>query len=105
MNVLEFFTVPSEFDAWLDRWQERLHEQDRPTAESAASMREINPVVIPRNYHVHDAIEQAVEHDNYDKFHELADVLTSPFDWPDGQDELLHPPTSDQRVEMIFCGT
>ncbi|MFB6347351.1 MAG: YdiU family protein [bacterium] len=104
-TVGEFFTFPSEFVAWLDRWQERLQRQDRPATEVAESMRSTNPVLIPRNYHINDAIEQAVEHDNYDKFHELADVLTSPFDWPDGQDELLHPPTSDQRVKMTFCGT
>lgn len=104
-NVGEFFTLSADFDSWLDRWRERLHQQSRSATEIAESMSETNPVVIPRNYHVNDAIEQAVEHGDYDKFHELVDVLSSPFDWPDGQEELLRPPTSDQRVQMTFCGT
>lgn len=104
-SVGDFIRFPEPFDEWLDRWQERLDEQERSRDEIAASMASSNPTVIPRNYHVNDAIEQAEEQDDFSKFHELTDVLTEPFQWPDGHDELLRPPTEDQRVEMTFCGT
>jgi uncharacterized protein YdiU (UPF0061 family) len=104
-TVSDFFTLAPEFDDWLDRWQERLQRQDRSVSETSNSMRSTNPVVIPRNYQVNDAIEQAVEHGDYEKFHELAEILTRPYEWPDGQEELLRPPSSDERVETTFCGT
>lgn len=104
-TVGDFFTFPADFDAWLERWHERLDRQNRSTTEIAESMRSANPVVIPRNYHVNDAIDRAVKDGDYDKFHTLADVLTNPYEWPDGREDLLRPPTSDQRVKMTFCGT
>jgi uncharacterized protein YdiU (UPF0061 family) len=104
-TVEEFFTFPEDFNAWLERWRDRLDEQERSPTEIAESMEQTNPTVIPRNYHVNDAIEQAVEHGDYDKFHDLADILTRPYEWSVGHEDLLRPPTSDQRVETTFCGT
>jgi uncharacterized protein YdiU (UPF0061 family) len=103
--VSDFFRLPEVFDDWLDRWQQRLDEQERSRTEIAESMSETNPVVIPRNYQVNDAIENAVEEGDYEKFHDLTEILTRPFEWPEGREELLRPPNSDQRVEMTFCGT
>jgi len=104
-TVSDVFSFPEEFDDWLERWRKRLQDQDRSATEVAQSMRGINPIVIPRNYQVNDAIDQAVKDGDYGKFHELAEVLTNPYEWPEGQEELLRLPTWDQRVEVTYCGT
>jgi uncharacterized protein YdiU (UPF0061 family) len=104
-TVGDYFTFSEAFDDWLERWRERLDQQDRSASEIAESMREANPIVIPRNYQVNDAIDQAVKHGDYGKFHELAEVLTSPYDWPEGNEGLLRLPSWDERVEVTYCGT
>jgi uncharacterized protein YdiU (UPF0061 family) len=104
-QVGEFFTLPGAFDDWLDRWRDRLAERDEPAGDIAASMRRVNPVVIPRNYHVNAAIDDAVERGDFQAFHTLADVLADPYEFPDGNEHLVHPPSPEERVERTFCGT
>ncbi len=104
-KVGQFFSLPPEFNSWIDRWRDRLNQQDRSLSETLQTMEEKNPLVIPRNYQVNEAIQHAVEHQDLSKVHELLDALSRPFDWPEDHEEFLHPPTSDQRVQKTFCGT
>ena len=46
-------------DAWLARWRTALEEQDRPVAETADAMDRVNPVYIPRNHLVEEALTAA----------------------------------------------
>jgi uncharacterized protein YdiU (UPF0061 family) len=104
-KVGDFFTLPDAFDDWLDRWRTRLAERDAPSDEIAESMCAVNPVVIPRNYHVNAAIEDAVERGDFEAFHTLCEVLADPYEFPEGREEFAHPPEPDERVMATFCGT
>jgi uncharacterized protein YdiU (UPF0061 family) len=103
-GVAEFFELPEAFDAWLESWSNRLDERDAHRAEIGSGMRAVNPAVIPRNHLVQAAIDDAVERQDYDALHRLADILATPFDYPDS-DEFVRPPSPDERVEATFCGT
>jgi len=104
-KVGDFFSFPGSFDGWLDRWRNRVAQQDTPSTEVAESMRAVNPAIIPRNHRVNAAIDDAVDDGDYQAFHTLCDVLADPFELPDDHRELLHPPEPDERVEATFCGT
>jgi len=104
-RIGDFFRLPDAFDVWLDRWRDRLAKCDVPSTEIAEAMRAVNPAVIPRNHHVNAAIEEAVEQGKFEAFHTLADVLVDPFEFPDGHERLVHPPSPDERIAATFCGT
>jgi len=104
-GVGDFFSFPDAFDGWLERWRSRLRERNASSAEIAASMRDENPAVIPRNHHVNAAIDDAVEAGEFDEFHTLVDILTDPFEFPNAHEELAHPPSPEERVAATFCGT
>ncbi|MFB6265129.1 MAG: YdiU family protein, partial [Bradymonadaceae bacterium] len=78
-RIGDIFELPAAFDDWLDRWRNRLTERDAPTAEIADSMRAANPAVVPRNYRVNAAIDDAVEEGDFGAFHTLLSVLADPY--------------------------
>jgi uncharacterized protein YdiU (UPF0061 family) len=104
-KVGEFFSLPEAFSEWLSDWRRRLRDRDESLGEIADAMKQVNPAVIPRNYQVNDAIQQAVEDRNFGPFHDLVDALGTPFEYPDKKVSLLKPPEPDQRVTKTFCGT
>jgi uncharacterized protein YdiU (UPF0061 family) len=67
-------------------------------------MNSVNPLFIPRNHCVEQAIQQAVQGD-LSIFEDLNTVLAKPFD---EQPEFAHyadAPAKDERVTKTFCGT
>jgi uncharacterized protein YdiU (UPF0061 family) len=94
----------AEFGAWQARWRERLGREGRPADAVAAAMRAVNPVVIPRNHRVEEALAAAEERDDFAPLHELLAVLATPFD--DGPGTARYrDPDPDGRRYRTFCGT
>lgn len=90
------------FQSWQTRWQQRLGKEE---LESSASLRKsVNPVVIPRNHKVEEAL-QAAEKDDLRPFHNLLKVLENPYE--DGNDlkPFQSPPKPEEKVLQTFCGT
>lgn len=98
------FIDPTAFDAWAQRWQERLLREPMAPAERRAMMLAANPLFIPRNHRVEAAIDAAYQND-FGPFEELVQVLQRPYeDQPEFADYAT-PPTPDQIVGQTFCGT
>ena len=57
------FAEPYAFDAWNDRWHEQLAHESSDAHEIASSMDRVNPVYIPRNHHVEEALAAATAGD------------------------------------------
>ncbi len=51
-------------DAWLARWKARCAGEGGDAAGRARAMRAVNPLVIPRNHRVEEALEAASQHDD-----------------------------------------
>ncbi|MFC4943563.1 protein adenylyltransferase SelO [Pseudonocardia sp. GCM10023141] len=96
------FVDPAPFDAWSVRWQERVAAAD-PQA-TAAAMDRVNPVYIPRNHLVEEALAAATEGD-LAPFTELLDVITRPFDVRPGLERYTRPAPSVAGGYQTFCGT
>jgi uncharacterized protein YdiU (UPF0061 family) len=67
-------------------------------------MRRANPVLIPRNHRVEEAIQAALGGD-YGPFHRLVEALAAPFDDRPEYADLETPPREEERVRQTFCGT
>jgi uncharacterized protein YdiU (UPF0061 family) len=96
---------PDAFRPWIDRWQQRLAHEGRAGVAVAAAMDAVNPLYIPRNHLVEEALEAATAGDPA-PFERLLDVVTSPFQARPGHERYAEPaPGSFSRCYQTFCGT
>jgi serine/tyrosine/threonine adenylyltransferase len=91
------FTEPEAFDAWAAR-REVLLPADH------AAMDRVNPVYIPRNHRVEEALAAATGGD-MGPFHRLVDVVSRPFEERDGLDDYAGPAPVDGAPYVTYCGT
>ncbi len=89
------------WDAWEARWTERLGAAATPA--TADAMDRVNPVYIPRNHAVEDALAAATAGD-LAPFDRLVDAVTRPFDERPGLEDLTAPGPSED-LYVTYCGT
>jgi uncharacterized protein YdiU (UPF0061 family) len=93
-----------EFQSWSARWQGRLGRDGRPKSEALALMRSVNPVVIPRNHRVEEALAAAEERDDLSVLHQLLGAMVSPYEERPELAKYREPP-ADERGYRTYCGT
>lgn len=92
------------FQDWYVRWQARLKKNSEPLASSLKVMKQTNPVIIPRNHKVEQALE-AAHHDDFKPFRDLLTALEEPYTDRAFIKSYQTPPTPNERVYQTFCGT
>ncbi len=97
------FEEPAAFDLWCERWRARLPSSDLHAVADA--MDRVNPIYIPRNHLVEEALDAATAGD-LGPFHRLIDVLARPFDDRPGSERFAAPAPKDfGDGYRTFCGT
>lgn len=92
------------FISWKQQWQERLKLHNNSTEKSLKLMRSTNPLVIPRNHKVEEALD-AANKDDLNPINNLLKILEKPYENQKGISEYQSPaPASDQKYQT-FCGT
>ncbi|WP_026912157.1 protein adenylyltransferase SelO [Patulibacter minatonensis] len=92
-------------DAWLARWRAQLEAQGRDAAETADAMDRVNPLYIPRNHLVEEALAAATAGD-LDPFERLLEVVQQPFVDRPGLERYAAPaPEEFGGGYRTFCGT
>jgi uncharacterized protein YdiU (UPF0061 family) len=66
-------------------------------------MRNNNPLVIPRNHKVEEALK-AAEHNNLKPFNNLFEILSKPYTEQKGINDYQSPSISNVKYQT-FCGT
>jgi len=105
-GLQQLYKEGAALNAWLPRWRARLESEAVDSAQRAAAMRAANPVYIPRNHKVEEALDAAVEHGNFAPFEKLLAVLTRPFD--ESKDLVAYAESAPEReyaCYRTFCGT
>ena len=98
-------TGPAGLDGWTARWHARLGAEGRDRVLVADGMDRVNPLYIPRNHLVDDALTAATAGD-LAPFDELLDVVTHPVEHRPGRERFAEPaPDSFGRQFQTFCGT
>ena len=93
------------FDEWYEQWQARIGRQKESKDDSLQLMRNSNPAVIPRNHRVEEALEAAVDEDDFSVMERLLVVLSKPFAYSPDQEEYCKLPESSAQPYRTFCGT
>jgi uncharacterized protein YdiU (UPF0061 family) len=95
----------AELSTWQNRWHQRLAAEGRPGDQVATAMDQVNPIYVPRNHLVEEALAAATAGDMA-SFEQLLSVVTDPFTERDGLDRFSEPASdSFQRGFKTFCGT
>ena len=90
---------------WIGRWRAELEAQGRRVGSTAEGMDEVNPLYIPRNHLVDDALSDATG-GTLAGFEELVRVLKDPYHRRDGCDGFTTPaPEGFEDTFRTFCGT
>ena len=84
------------FDAWAERW--------RALGPDADVMDRANPVYVPRNHLVEEALAAATEGD-MDPLERLLDAVASPYHDRPGLERYAAPAPHDFGAYRTFCGT
>ena len=63
-----------------------------------------NPVFIPRNHKVEEALSEA-EKGNLSKFLLLCNVIKKPYDEDVNQEDYTKPAPASDRMYKTYCGT
>jgi serine/tyrosine/threonine adenylyltransferase len=100
-QVRSLFPEPAAFDAWAARWEAVL-PADRGAV--AAAMDRVNPVYIPRNHVVEEALTAATAGEMA-PFHRLVEVVASPFVEREGLEHYAEPAPSGCGPHVTYCGT
>ena len=97
------FSAPEKVRPWLQRWRSRIAQ---PPAQTAEHLRAVNPVYVPRNHLVEEALEAASDSADLAPFERLLDVLAQPFEEQPDCDRYARPaPREFTDGYQTFCGT
>ncbi|MDO5698992.1 MAG: YdiU family protein [Dermatophilus congolensis] len=95
------FDEPHAFDVWADRRDALL--VDEPDVV-AARMKATNPVYIPRNHRVEEALT-AAEAGDMAPFERLLEAVTHPYDERPEFSDLAGPAPEGGPAHVTYCGT
>ncbi|MDW5595051.1 YdiU family protein [Conexibacter stalactiti] len=99
------FLDAAPLDAWLARWQAQFGWSSCDPHEAAAAMDRVNPVYIPRNHLVEEALSAATAGE-LEPFERLLGAVTQPFDERPGLERHAAPaPPGFGDSFQTFCGT
>lgn len=96
---------PDIFDEWAVRWRQRLAREPQTAVQRGESMRRFNPAYIPRNHRIAQAINAAVDGQDFGPFEELMRVLSRPYEDQKNFEAYARAPQPAERVLQTFCGT
>ncbi|MEY4600134.1 MAG: hypothetical protein RLZZ445_2931, partial [Pseudomonadota bacterium] len=102
----KLYADDAALNGWLLRWRARINGEGVAPAQRAQAMRAANPVYIPRNHRVEEALAAAVDLGDYSPFEKLLTVLQRPFDERMEFAAYAEPaPASESAGYQTFCGT
>jgi len=98
-DLSKLFTDSESFEIWFSEWENATTQ-----SLNLEGMQNSNPIRIPRNHRVEQAIQAAYKND-FTPFHLLVDALANPYSEQEEYSDLEHAPLADEIVHETFCGT
>ena len=93
----------SDFLNWKKKWKIRLLSNGENLNDCIKLMNSVNPLVIPRNHKVEEAIE-AAEQNNLEPTYQLLEILKKPYSFQKNTSNYQEPIILDKKYQT-FCGT
>ena len=105
LGTRNLFVNPTSYDSWERDWFARLERETISKECRSATMDQVNPVYIPRNHKVEEALSFAVEEGDLSAFEKILSIVIKPFDEVAGQESYAEPAPETDIPYRTFCGT
>ena len=92
-----------DFKGWTNEWQKRI-KLNNSSDKHLELMKKTNPLVIPRNQKVEEALADA-DKGNLETMNKLLKVLSNPYSDQENINEFQKPATIGNEKYQTFCGT
>jgi uncharacterized protein YdiU (UPF0061 family) len=92
------------FITWFDEWKKRSKLNNSSKEKQTELMKKNNPIVIPRNNKVEEALTEA-NNGNLEKMKKLNDILKNPYSNQKNIAEYQVPAPISNEKYQTFCGT
>ena len=99
------FSNPAPYDLWEAKWMSRLQNERIEPGRRVAMMDKVNPIYIPRNHRVEEALSIAVEEGDLTEFKNLLSIVSEPFNEIAGREKYAGPAPKTNVPYRTFCGT
>ena len=103
-RAADLFADPAVIRPWIDDWLARIGGKSSFAGNSLAPMAGANPVYVPRNHKVEEALA-AAEQGDMAPFKLLLDAVTNPFDAREEWAEFAGRAPDSFGPYVTFCGT
>lgn len=105
VDALTDITADISFTIWKEKWLQAVEKNKGGFETAKAIMQKYNPVFIPRNDKVEQALDEACTGD-FSKFNLLLQVVSNPYTYHKDFDDFLNAPSvSFENCYQTFCGT
>jgi len=94
----------ADFHLWKDKWKKRLTMFNSTHDKSVALMHSTNPLIIPRNHKVEEALTLATNGD-LTLFNKLIEILKNPYQVNDDNLNFMSPASQSDKKYQTYCGT
>ena len=93
----------NSFLEWKKRWEERSLKNNNTLKKCKELMRSNNPLVIPRNHKIEEALE-AAEQNNSKPMNKILEILNKPYNEQNDIADYQSPSILNEKYQT-FCGT
>ncbi len=94
----------TKFLQWTSKWKKRSEINNSSKENQIKLMKLNNPIVIPRNHKVEEALTEA-DNGNLNKIMKLLNILKDPYSNQDITSEYQLPAPKSSKKYQTFCGT
>ena len=94
----------NDFIEWTSKWKKRSELNNSSKENQIKVMKLNNPIIIPRNHKVEEALAEA-DKGNLDKTMKLLNILKKPYGNQDLANEYNLPAPKGSKKYQTFCGT
>jgi uncharacterized protein YdiU (UPF0061 family) len=101
---LEQFKNNEKLSEWKNRWLQLAMSMSLDLSQMQSIMKNMNPLIIPRNYLVEEVIQKAIYSD-YSSYTEFLFELQSPFQQSEVKKKMQFLPNTTNTNYQTFCGT
>ena len=104
MDIKNNIYKDKNFIIWINNWKKRINSNKTSNQKQIELMKKSNPVVIPRNHKVEEALA-AAEEGNFEVVINLLSILKKPYDLQKNSADYQSPPLLSDQKYQTFCGT
>ncbi|MEJ2612842.1 MAG: YdiU family protein [Candidatus Thiodiazotropha sp.] len=94
-----------ELGNWYTAWKQRVENQPQTLSDSQATMKQVNPVVIPRNHHMENTITTCLESSDAHAAEEFLEILRTPYNVTNKTPPFQAAAKDSDIGYQTFCGT